>query len=162
LTAMLAAPKPIGQTTPNVADFTSVELTPGAGNVGLIVTAAATESGIVVTTDAGEAALDVIVGNVLLTAGDVVIDAPGGTLRVQGGAVTDFIGTAVLGAAGTATVLNTNIAGSDRIFLSRSFTDGTPGFLTYAITPATNFVITSSTGALDEDAIIEYLIIGQP
>ena len=78
--------------------------------------------------------------------------------QMNGGAVTDFIGQAVL-VGGTKTVANTNIAAADRIFLSRSTLGGTAGHLSFVINPGADFVITSST-ALDTSTI-DYVIIRQ-
>jgi hypothetical protein len=66
-------------------------------------------------------------------------------ISMNGGAVTDFIGTGVL-TSGTVTIANTNIAAGDRILLSRIASNGstTLGEYTYAITPATNFIVTSA------------------
>ena len=83
-------------------------------------------------------------GDITSTGGNVIISGPAKQLRVDGGAVTDFIGTATL-AAGTVTIANTNIAATDRIFLQRTGANGSTalGSLAYVITAATNFVITS-------------------
>jgi hypothetical protein len=90
--------------------------------------------------------------------GNLRIVTAGKTLAVQGGAVTDFIGQAVL-AAGTATVNNTNITVNDKIFLSVSLPGGTQGFLSYAIAAGASFTITS-TNALDTSTV-EYFIVRQ-
>ncbi len=64
--------------------------------------------------------------------------------RLEGGAVTDFIGTATL-AAGTVTVANTNIAAGDRIFIQRVAANAstTLGELSYTISAGASFTITS-------------------
>ena len=66
------------------------------------------------------------------------------TLLVNGGAVTDFIGTGVL-TAGTQTIANTNIATGDIILLTRTgvAASTTLGVLTYTISNATSFTVTS-------------------
>lgn len=76
--------------------------------------------------------------------GDLNLTSVATKISLNGGAVTDFIGTGTL-AAGTVTIANTNIAAGDRIFLQRIAANGstTLGELSYAITPATNFVVTS-------------------
>jgi hypothetical protein len=65
-------------------------------------------------------------------------------LQVHGGAATDFIGTGTL-ALGTATILNTNIAATDRIFIQRVGINGsaTLGEYTYSISAGVSFTITS-------------------
>lgn len=95
---------------------------------------------------------------VISTEGQVNIETAGQTLAVQGGAVTDFIGQAVL-AAGTVTVNNTNITAADKIFLSVSLPGGTQGILSYAIAAGASFTITS-TNALDTSTV-EYFIVRQ-
>lgn len=90
--------------------------------------------------------------------GALQINTAGQTLAVKGGAVTDFIGQAVL-AAGTVTVNNTNITANDKIFLSVSLPGGTQGFLSYAIAAGVSFTITS-TNALDTSTV-EYFIVRQ-
>lgn len=90
--------------------------------------------------------------------GDLKITTNGTQLQVAGGAVTDFVGSAVL-VAGTVTVANTNIASNDLIIYSRSTTGGTEGTLSYTISAATSFTITSSNGA--DTSTIAYFIVRQ-
>ena len=96
---------------------------------------------------------------------DLLLATAGTKIIMNGGADTDFIGTATL-AGGTVTVANTNIAANDRIMLSRRTAGGgAVGFLTYVITPATNFVITSvdALGApvVTDTGAIDYIIVRQ-
>lgn len=65
-------------------------------------------------------------------------------ISMNGGAVTDFIGTATL-VGGTVTVANTNIAAGDRIIISRSALNASPalGFLLYTISAGASFTIES-------------------
>jgi len=96
---------------------------------------------------------------------NLVLSTAGTKLILQGGAATDFIGTTTL-VAGTVTVANTNIAATDRIMLSRRTAGGgAVGFLTYVITPATNFVITSvdalGAAAVTDTGDIDYIIVRQ-
>lgn len=93
LTARLEDPGPIGGTTPDTGDFTTLTVT---------------------------------------------------QLQMEGGAVTDFIGTATL-VAGTVTVANTNIAATDRIIAFHIAPNASTGIgtLTYTISAATSFTITS-------------------
>jgi hypothetical protein len=83
-------------------------------------------------------------GNVNVTGGHLSIASVAKTLLVNGGAVTDFIGTGVL-TAGTQTIANTNIATGDVIILCRTAVNAstTLGILTYTITNATSFTVTS-------------------
>jgi hypothetical protein len=90
--------------------------------------------------------------------GNVAISGSAKQLQVKGGAVTDFIGTAVL-SGGTVVVANTNISADDRIFLSRSTTGGTEGTLSYTISAGASFTITSSSGT--DTSTIAYLIVRQ-
>jgi hypothetical protein len=88
-------------------------------------------------------------GDETLTAGNVIINGAAKQLRVHGGAATDFIGQVTL-TAGTVTVLNTNIAATDRIFLSRASLNSSTalGQLTVtAQTASTSFVITAVSAA---------------
>ncbi len=87
---------------------------------------------------------------------NLVLSTAGTKLIVNGGAVTDFIGTAVL-VGGTVAVANTNIAANDRIFLSVSLPGGTQGFLSYAINAGVDFTITS-TNALDTSTVAYFIV----
>lgn len=86
--------------------------------------------------------------------------------QVDGGAVTDSIGTATL-ALGTATVLNTNIAAGDRIFPAHEAINASTGIgtLHYTISAGVSFTITSldATGATETGDLstISYLIVRQ-
>ncbi len=83
-------------------------------------------------------------GNFNVSGGHLEISSVARTLRVNGGAVTDFIGTGVL-TAGTQTIANTNIATGDVILLTRTgvAASTTLGMLTYTIINATSFTVTS-------------------
>lgn len=107
-------------------------------------------------------------GNLTVSAGNVVISGAGKQLQVHGGAVTDFIGTATL-VSGTVTIANTNIAAGDRIFIQRQSAGSstTLGELTYTISAATSFTITSlilGTPASTQTAdvsVVSYFIVRQ-
>lgn len=106
-------------------------------------------------------------GDVTVEKGNLIINAAAKQLQIQGGAVTDFIGQATL-TAGTVTVLNTNIAAGDKIYLSRQGINGSTalGVFDYAITPATSFVITSrnptdATTQTNDVSIVDYVIVRQ-
>jgi len=83
-------------------------------------------------------------GNVNVTGGHLSIATVAKTLLVNGGAVTDFIGTGVL-TAGTQTIANTNIQAGDVILLTRIGvqTSTTLGILTYTISNGVSFTVTS-------------------
>lgn len=83
-------------------------------------------------------------GNVSVTGGHLSIASVAKTLLVNGGAVTDFIGTGVL-TAGTQTIANTNIATGDVILITRTAVNAstTLGMFTYTISNATSFTVTS-------------------
>ena len=76
--------------------------------------------------------------------GNLILSSVATQLQMNGGAATDFIGTATL-TAGTVTVANTNIAATDRIFIQRQDINASTalGLLTYSISAATSFTITS-------------------
>lgn len=104
-------------------------------------------------------------GNVTV-AKTLTLGTAGTQLQMKGGAATDFIGTVTL-VAGTATVLNTNIAATDRILLSRHLLNASPavGFLTYVINAGVSFVITSYTAAAavanTDVTTVDYVIVRQ-
>ncbi len=107
-------------------------------------------------------------GDITATLGNVVINGAAKQLRVHGGAATDFVGSATL-SSGTVTVLNTNIAATDQIYITRKSVNGstTLGELTYTISGATSFTITSvilgtpaSTQTADT-SVVSYFIVRQ-
>jgi len=100
--------------------------------------------------------------------GDLQISTAGKQLQIEGGLVTDFIGSATL-SSGTVTVANTNIAATDYIFITRQSINSSSalGMFTYSINAGTSFTITAvqpSTPASTEtndDSIVKYVIIRQ-
>ena len=76
--------------------------------------------------------------------GNLVMTAVATQLQMNGGAATDFIGTGTL-SSGVATINNTNIAATDRIFIQRTGLNLSTalGDLVYSITPSASFTITS-------------------
>lgn len=84
-------------------------------------------------------------GNTNVTGGHLVIASVAKTLLVNGGAVTDFIGTGVL-TSGTQTIANTNIAAGDVILLTRTgvAASTTLGELTYTISAGVSFTVRSA------------------
>lgn len=107
-------------------------------------------------------------GDVTVEKGNLVLGAVATQLQMNGGAVTDFIGTATL-VAGTVTVANTNIAATDRIFIQRQSVNSSTaiGNLTYSISAATSFTITSVQDAApgstetNDVSIVMYFIVRQ-
>lgn len=88
-------------------------------------------------------------------------------LEVNGGAVTNSIGTATL-VAGVATVLNTNITAADMIIPIRSLPNASTelGVFSYVINAGTSFVITSrdpvdASVATGDLSTVRYLIVRQ-
>lgn len=120
--------------------------TAGAGStVTLTLPAAITAPGSLTTTTTLAAGTTVTAGTDLVsTAGNVLIQGAAKQLRVEGGAATDFIGSATL-VAGTVTIANTNIAATDRVFVSRSALNASPalGNLIYTINAGVSFTVAS-------------------
>lgn len=73
-------------------------------------------------------------------------------ILMNGGAATDFIGTATL-TNGTVTIANTNIAAGDRIMLSRTAANASTalGMLTYSISAGASFTVTALETATPAD-----------
>lgn len=109
-----------------------------------------------------------VTGDISTSGGNISITGAGKQLRVEGGAATDFIGTATL-ASGEVTVANTNIAASDRIFIQRQSAGSSTalGELTYTISAGASFTITSkdlSTPAntvTGDVSVVSYFIVRQ-
>lgn len=99
-------------------------------------------------------------------AGNVNLTSVATKISLNGGAVTDFIGQAVL-LNGTVSVANTNIAATDRIFVTRSAKNGSTAYGTFltAITPTTSFSITSAksdtTTETGDASTVDYIIFRQ-
>jgi len=127
-----------GAQTINIANSTggkTVAIATGAG--ANTVSLGSTNSTSTTTINSGS-------GNVNITGGHLSIATVAKTLLVNGGAVTDFIGTGVL-TAGTQTIANTNIAAGDVIILTRTgvAASTTLGVLTYTISAGASFTVTS-------------------
>lgn len=105
-------------------------------------------------------------GDITATLGNVIINGAAKQFQQHGGAATDFIGQATL-VNGVATVLNTNIAATDRVFVSRTAKNASTAYGVFqtVITPATNFVITScksdTTTETNDQSTVDYIIIRQ-
>ena len=107
-------------------------------------------------------------GDLTVSNGNVKISGAGKQLQIEGGAATDFIGTATL-VSGTVTVANTNIAATDRIipFLISANASTVLGRLTYTISAGTSFTITSKDPSTPANTLtgdvstVGYLIVRQ-
>lgn len=128
--------------------------------------AAATAINIVASDGSGGITLDSNAG--VTVGGNLILSDVATQLQMNGGAVTDFIGTATLN-NGTITVANTNIAATDRIFIQRQDINGSSalGDLTYVISAATSFTITSrnrttpANTETNDDSVLMYWIVRQ-
>jgi fibronectin-binding autotransporter adhesin len=88
-------------------------------------------------------------------------------ITLNGGAATDFIGTATL-TSGTVTVSNTNIATTDRILVTRSAVNASTALGVFKVvkTAATNFIITAckpadATTETGDASTVDYIIFRQ-
>jgi len=162
----------IGNTTGNTAVTgtltSSAGITATTGNIvasagNLAATLGSVSAGTTVTAGTG---ITATTGNITATSGNVVVNGAAKQYQCHGGAVTDFIGQAVL-VAGTITVANTNIAATDRIFVTRSAKNASTAYGTFevVITPATNFVITAckadTTTETNDVSTVDYIIVRQ-
>jgi hypothetical protein len=118
-----------------------IDVTAGVSELTLSIPATFTAPGSITATLGDITATD---GDIIATDGNIVLEGAASQLQIEGGAVTDFIGQATL-VAGTVTVANTNIAATDKIFLSREGVGASTalGVLNVSITPGTSFTITS-------------------
>ena len=139
------------------SNLASVSLTSGeAVTDAIALTASDAASGITLTT--GTSGVRVI-------GADMKLVSAAKQLQVTGGAATDFIGQAVL-VNGQVTVANTNIAASDRIFVTHSAVNASTavGILLTTIIPTTSFTIESKKTDLSADetgdqSTIDYFIV---
>jgi hypothetical protein len=121
----------------------------GALQVNVASSQAAADAVRLVASDAaGGVTLECGTGNVNVTGGNLVLSDVATQLEMNGGAATDFIGTATL-ANGEISIANTNIAANDRIFLQRTAVNASTalGFLIYTISAGTNFTVESKDPA---------------
>lgn len=160
------------------AVFTSLTVTGSVTQTAGNVSVGADAAGQTIAIGTGAAAKLVSIGSAtagstlnLRAAGQVEVESnlllgtAGTKIIMNGGAATDFIGTATL-VAGTVTINNTNIAATDRIMLSRRTAGGgAVGFLTYVINAGADFVITSvdalGAAAVTDTGAIDYIIVRQ-
>lgn len=100
-----------------------------------------------ITATAGTGGVNLTATNTNVS-GDLNLTSVATKISMNGGAATDFIGTATL-VAGQATIANTNIAAGDRIMITRSALNGSPalGHLIYTINAGVSFVVDSFTDA---------------
>lgn len=134
----------------------------GTGALGISTDAAATTLSI----GTGAAAKTLTIGSTNTTSATNLTAGSGGVncatsfaltsvatfISLNGGAVTDFIGTGTL-TAGTVTIANTNIAAADRIMLSRTAANASTalGMLTYTISAGASFTVTALETATPAD-----------
>ncbi len=109
----------------------------GTGAGAQTVTVGSTNTTSTLTLNAGS-------GNINATGGHLAIATVAKTLLVNGGAVTDFIGTGVL-TAGTQVIANTNIATGDVIIITRTAVNASTalGVFTYTISNGVSFTVTA-------------------
>jgi hypothetical protein len=127
-----------GVQTINVAASTGVK------TLNIATGAAANVVTIGTTTGAASLNLQSGSGNVSVTGGNLKIATTGKGLQIKSGVVTDMCGTGVL-TAGTQTILNTNIATGDQIYITRVGVAGSTalGMFTYTISNGVSFTVTS-------------------
>lgn len=162
----------IGNATGNTAITGAVTISTTLGVTGLTTLAALTQAGVTLINTTGSAATSIATGGTgalnlgnaasgttvtgsLTSSGNIIINGAATQLRVHGGAVTDFIGTATL-VLGTVTVANTNIAAGDRIYLSRVSINGSTalGMYTYTISAGASFTVTSVDPATPANTLV--------
>lgn len=160
LPAALTAPGSVTATTSLAATTT---ITAGTGIT-------ATTGNIAASAGAVNAATSITAtaGDITATLGNLILNGAAKQIRIKGGAVTDFIGTATL-VSGTVTVANTNIAATDRIIVFRIAANAstTMGELSYTISAATSFTInalilgTPGSVQTGDASTVGYIIIRQ-
>lgn len=150
-----------------VANAGNIDAPTGSLSAGTTVTAG---TGISATT--GD--ITAVGGNIVSTAGNLVaavgnlsLPGAGAHAEIEGGAATDFIGTATL-AEGTVTVAHTGITAADRIMVTRSDINGSTALGVFEVvkTPSTNFVINARNPAdgtiqTNDVSVVEYVITRQ-
>lgn len=138
----------------------------GTGGTGAVNIGNATGNTAVTGSLTASTSLTASAGDITATLGNVIINGAAKQLIVHGGAATDFIGQATL-TNGTVTVLNTNIAATDRVLVTRSAKNGSTNYGTFltTINAATSFVITScksdTTTETNDASTVDYFIVRQ-
>jgi trimeric autotransporter adhesin len=162
----------ITATTGNIVASTgNITSTLGSVSAATTVTAGtgitATTGNIAASAGAVSASTTVTAGTDLVaTAGNLLLNGAAKQIQIKGGAVTDFIGQATL-LNGVATVLNTNLAATDRVFVSRSAKNASTAYGVFqcVVTAATSLVITScksdTTTETNDQSTVDYVIIRQ-
>lgn len=150
-----------GITAGTTITATAGNITASAGNIaatlGSVSAGTSVTAGTTITATAGD---------ITATLGHIVVNGAAKQFKCHGGAATDFIGTATL-VNGVATVLNTNIKTTDRIFVTRSAKNASTAYGTFEVvkTASTNFVITScksdTTTETNDQSTVEYFIVAQ-
>jgi len=162
-----------GAQTINIANSTggkTVAIGTGAG--ANTVTIGSTNTTSTTTIQAGTGTV-VVTGDVdasgdIDLAGDLKISGAAKQLQVEGGAATDFIGQATL-VLGTVTVANTNIAATDKVFVTREGVGASTalGVLDVTISAGANFVITAlqpgtpASTETNDVSVVNYFIVRQ-
>lgn len=127
----------------------------GALQINIASSQAAADAIRLVASDAaGGVTLECGTGNVNVTGGNLVLSDVATQIEMNGGAVTDFIGTGTL-TNGQVTIANTNIAANDRIFIQRLDENSSTalGMFQYQISAGASFTVESkdpATPANDE------------
>lgn len=145
----------------------SINLTAAEAVADAIVLSASNAAG-GITIDAGSGGVNVTGSDLDVQGGDIQISGAAQQLQVEGGAATDFIGQTTL-TAGDITISNTNIASTDRVFLTRSDLNASSalGELVVTISAGASFTITSvdvsdgSTTVVGDTSIVDYFIVRQ-
>ena len=121
-----------------------IDIVSSAGSVNIEGAEAAGDAVVIKATNAaGGVDLEAGTGKVSCNT-NFVLGSVATQFEMNGGAATDFIGTATL-VNGQVTIANTNIAVNDRIFIQRSAVNASTalGHIIYTITAGVNFVVES-------------------
>lgn len=171
-TTTLAATTTITAGTGITSTTGNIVATAGAVSAGTTVTGGtgvvATTGDVTATAGAVNAgtSMTATAGDITATLGHVIINGAAKQLRVHGGAATDFIGTATL-TNGTVTILNTNIAATDLVFVERTAKNASTayGVMQVTITAATSIVLTAcksdTTTETGDQSTVNYFIVRQ-
>lgn len=140
--------------------LTSLTVNPGPTNIVGTTTLNTAGSGVTTigtggtgATNIGNATGATNVTGALNVTGNLNLSSVATYIQMNGGAVTDFIGTATL-VSGTVTIANTNITAADRILVVHSSPNASTGIgtLTYSISASTSFTVTSLTATATTEA----------
>jgi len=140
---------------------TAGNITASAGNIAATLGSVAAG-----TTVTAGTSITATAGDITATLGNVIVNGAAKQFRCHGGAATDFIGQVTL-ATGTQDVLNTNIAATDRVFLTRSAKNASTAYGTplVTITASTKFNVTAcksdTTTETNDASTFDYIIVRQ-